>query len=190
MMQTFKDLVALTVVRPAEAMAQILALDLTVRLSWVVLVIGTMLSTLAIFARVLAFPVELFPGVMFLDVVTPFGLFVTLTIVAATSAVLLTFSGRYLGGQGSFATVLSYVAWLQVMRAVVEGLGLLVSFASFGLAVLAINLAGLYAIWIILNFQRVAHGFETNGRTIGSLVLTFVGILVVVSLLLAPFISV
>lgn len=190
MMQQFRDLVILTVLRPAEAIEQIKAMHLPVRVSWALLVLGVMLSTVAIFARVLIFPVEIFPGVMFLDVVTPFGLFVTMTIVAATSAALLTFAGRQLGGQGTFATVLTYVAWLQIMRAVVEGAGLIVSFASFSLAVLAINLAGLYGIWIILQFQKGAHEFDSIGRALGSLVLTFVGLVMVISLLVAPFISV
>ena len=190
MMQQFRELVTLTILRPAEAMVQILAMQLPIRISWVLLVVGVMLSTVAIFARVLLFPVEIFPGVMFLDVVTPFGLFVTMTIVAATSAGLLTFAGRQMGGQGTCAQVLTYVAWLQVMRAVVEGAGLIVSFASFSLAVLAINLAGLYGIWIILQFQKVTHGFESIGRALGSLVLTFVGLVMVISLLVAPFISV
>jgi hypothetical protein len=190
MMQQFRELVTLTVLRPAEAMAQIKAMQLPIRIAWVVLVIGVMLSTVAIFARVLVFPVEIFPGVLFLDVVTPFGLFVTMTIVAGASAVLLTYAGRQLGGSASFTTVLTYVAWLQVMRAVVEGAGLIVSFASFQLAVLAINLAGLYGIWIILQFQKVSHGFDSVGRALGSLVLTFVGLVLVISLLVAPFISV
>lgn len=185
-----RDLVILTILRPAEAMAQIKAMQLPLRLAWVILVIGVMLSTVAIFARVLIFPVEIFPGVLFRDVVTPFGLFVTMTLVATASAGLLTFAGRQLGGEGSFVTVLTYVAWLQVMRAVVEGAGLIVSFVSFELAVLAINLAGLYGIWIILQFQKGAHGFDSLGRTLGSLILTFVGLVVVISLLVAPFISV
>lgn len=190
MIQHFRELVLLTIQRPAEAMAQIMAMQLPIRTSWVVLVVGVMLSTIAIFTRVLIFPVEIFPGVLFLDVVTPFGLFVTMTVVAATSSGILTFAGRQLGGQGTFANALAMVAWLQVMRAVVESAGLIVSFASFNLAVLAINLAGLYGIWIILQFQRVSHGFDSLGRAFGSLVLTFVGLVMVISLLVAPFISV
>ena len=190
MFDRFKELVALTVFRPAEAIGQIVAMQLPTRISWPVLMLGVMLSTLAIFSRALLNPVELLPGVQFLDVVTPFGLFVTMTIVAAATAALLTMAGRQLGGQGSFAMVLSYVAWLQVMRAVVEFAGLILSLVSIELAIIGINLAGLYAVWIILHFQKVAHGFENMGRAFGSLILSFVGILLVISLLVAPFISV
>ena len=53
MFDRFKELVTLTILRPAEAIGQIVAMQLPTRISWSVLVLGVMLSTLAIFSRAL-----------------------------------------------------------------------------------------------------------------------------------------
>ena len=190
MMDRFRDLVVLTVLRPAEAIEAILALKLPVRVSWAVLVLGLLTSTVMIFLRAMLHPIEVLPGVLFLDAVTPFGLFTTMILVAASGAALLTFSGRQIGGEGRFAQVLAFVAWLQVMRAVVETLALVMSFVAFGLSVIAINLAGLYGLWILLHFQNRTHGFNSLLRAGGSLALAFVGMVVIATVFVAPFISV
>lgn len=184
-----QNLVILTVTKPAEAIVALQLMRMPLQLGFMVLSLASVLNSLLISTRDYLIPTEIANGVGLLDLVSPFNLVVAFFVVATASSVILTVAGRVLGGQGRFSDVLGFIAWLQIMRFLVEVIGFALMLISPALAALGLYMAGLYGLWIVLNFQNGAHGFDSLGKAAGSLVLAFFAIVILVSVLVLPFLS-
>lgn len=100
-------------------------------------------------------------------------------------AQILTWAGRGLGGSGTLEEITKLVVWLQAVRVGLQilGLFLLVAIpvlgAFYGLA------TGLLAIWILIQFIKIGHGFDGAGAAIMVLLATFVGLVIALSMILS-----
>lgn len=188
--QQLRSLVVLTISRPADAIVALRALDIPYRTYWTLLALACVSNAIVTTFRAMLVPEPIAEGIAFIDLISPFQLLTTFLVVAVTSAVFLTSAGRLMGGQGKFPEVLGFIAWLQLMRFLAECAALVIMLASPNLAAFGSYLAGIYGIWIVLHFQNHTHGFQSLPKAAGSLVLSFFGIVLVLSVMVFPFISI
>lgn len=97
----------------------------------------------------------------------------------------ITHIGRMFGGTGTFDGALALITWLQFIF-------LLVQLAQLAAIVLIPPVAGLITIvalglffWLLVNFIAVLHGFASIGRVFVMTMLSFVGMLFVLSVVLS-----
>lgn len=182
-MQWLKPLFLDTIYRPAEAAQAVLNFKLTAGEGVTALALASCLNSIAFFITLIVFPPEqALPLTAFL---TPISMAAMIFVVMSGSAVLLHWAGRTLKGAASFTDILSLVAWLQFMRFTVQVAGFVFMIFLPGLATIVMMLAGLYGVWILLNFLNVAQGFASLGRAAMVLILSFVGLTVALSILLS-----
>ena len=186
----FQELLKTTFLRPFEAMEMIKALGLDLRRVISIAVLGILAVTVTTFLWSLAHPIEIIPGVQLADVASPFRVVLPMAIVTAVLALFITVGGRILGGQGDFVTSLALISWLQIFQSIVRLGALVLSGLSLEIALILMNIMGLYEIWIIVQFQKSAQGFDNGWRAFGSLVLTFFAVVMTVSVLIAPFLNI
>lgn len=178
-----KDLFRETIFDPAGAGRRIVALDIAPNTGWMLLGLATVLNTLLFFAMNLLFPA---PGAMpfhFLEV--PWLVALTMFVAVTISVIALYWSGRILDGQGRFGDILAMVAWLQIMRVAVQVATLVLSLVAPMIGALLAFGAGLYGIWILIQFVNVAQGFASIGKAVMSVVLTMVALVMMLSLMLS-----
>lgn len=182
-MQWLKPLFLDTIYRPADAAQTILNLRLSLSESGLALAAACCLNAFAFFMMLIVFPpVQALP---FTNLISPISMAVMLFVIMGGSALVLYWSGQALKGVAEFSDILSMIAWLQFMRFALQVAGFVLSIFLPGLANLAMMLAGLYGVWILLNFLNVAQGFASLGRSAMTLALSFVGLTVVLSILLS-----
>ena len=159
---------------PAQVGAAIAALRLDRATLWQALVLVTILSTLAL---------ALVNGGM---TQSPFGngaplsLYASAMILGASLTMLvfaLHFTGQALGGQGRFPAALALVIWLEVL-AIALRLAIALAAALFGPVLTGpLPIVGLAALgWVLVQFIRALHGFQTLARAVSTLVLAFLGL--------------
>ena len=92
--------------------------------------------------------------------------------------------GRLFGGGGSFEGALILITWLQFIFLIVQLLQLVVLLVLPPLAALVMVAAiGLF-LWLLVNFIAELHGFTSIGKVFVMTLISFAGILFVVSLVL------
>jgi hypothetical protein len=93
--------------------------------------------------------------------------------------------GRAFGGTGRFEEAMLLVIWLQFIFILVQLVQILAFTLLPGLAAIITILAlGLF-FWLLTNFIAVLHGFSSIGMVFVATILSLVGIVFVVSLVLA-----
>ncbi|MBR9844347.1 MAG: hypothetical protein GYB25_14395 [Rhodobacteraceae bacterium] len=178
-----KDLFRETILDPAEAGRRIMALNMPVNAGWMLLGLATVLNTLLFFTMDALFPAP--DALPFLFLTVPWRVALTMFVAVSVSVVALALSGRILDGQGRFGDLLAMVAWLQMMRVALQVVTILLTlFAPLIGALLAFG-AGIYGIWILIQFVNVAQGFKSIGKAVMNVVLTMVALVMILSLLLS-----
>ncbi|MGP9791972.1 YIP1 family protein [Roseinatronobacter sp. NSM] len=171
-------LVRLTLTRPREAAARLIALDVPDDARWLGFVIVVVLSVLLGQASVLLMEdgEGMGGGLLFMAMVQTSML---LGMVVAVQGV-----GRALGGTGSFPDTLLLLAWLQFVMLVVQFVqivALLLVPPLFGVITL---LALVVFMWLLTNFVLVLHGFTSGVKVFAGIILSFFGVVMVLAFLL------
>jgi hypothetical protein len=178
-----KDLFRETILDPAGAGRRIVALDIAPNTGWMLLGLATVLNTLLFFAMDALFPAPQAMPFAFLSV--PWRVALTMFVAVAISVVALFWSGRILDGKARFGDILAMVSWLQMMRVVVQIVTIVLTlFAPLLAALLAFG-AGIYGIWILIQFINVAQGYESIGKAVMNLVMTMLALVMTLSLMLS-----
>lgn len=118
-------------------------------------------------------------------VIPPFPYAAILGASLVVTVVALYWTGRALGGTGSFADALAVVVWLEVVAIAVRIVQIVILLILPPLAAVASILGLGILLWCLVNFVNELHGFRSLGRSVLTLVLAAVGIFVGLSLILA-----
>ena len=105
------------------------------------------------------------------------------------SAAAVQVAGQMLGGRGRLTESLLVIAWLEVVALADRLVQVLVLLLLPPLAGV-VGLAGLAVLlWCLVHFVRVLHGFPGFGRTVGTLLLALLGIVIGLSMILGLFVA-
>ena len=173
-MQALLSLAIQTVTNPAEAARVVNAVVLDRASLWSALVLACVLNVIlqGISTLIFPVPVELAP----LLGMAPMTMFVVYASFMIGFVYVLFWAGRAMGGTASFAAILTMMSWLQIMRAAVQAGSLLLMIAVPGLAGLFILAAGVYGVWVSMNFVNEAQEFNSLGKSLLLLILTGLGL--------------
>ena len=183
MIEVLRTLFLATVYRPAEAAAMLMGHGVDRATGWMILGLAVILNTLAYFLSITLFPIP--PGTPVPLPVTPLMVATVLGAVTVIFVFAFYWVGRAIGGRGRFDDILLMMGWLQYMRLAVQLASLVLMLFLPGLAKLFVMAAGLYGVWVVINFLTVAHGFDGPGKAVMMLVLTMMGLTVGLSILLS-----
>ena len=183
MMAFLIDLLVLTVKNPSAAAQRIAALNLSREDGWSALALGAIFNTFLYYLNLALFPV---PPDFPIPVIQ--GPFIFLTLALSFNVILvfgLFWCGKIVGGTGPLTTLVSVIAWLMLALVAGDILSVILLFLMplfSGLISLGIKL---YAIWVLLNFIKVAHGLPSIGASVFTLALTVVGMIMGMSVFLS-----
>lgn len=174
-MKSLLEFAVFTIRSPQEAADRILARAWPREALWTAFLLSVVLNSCVYALQQILFPL---PPELLLPRFSPGAYFAIVLALQASFIAVLSSTGRWLGGQGSFAELLALVTWLQLIQAglnaAIIGMFLLLP----GLAALINVAANILVFFILLNFVKAAHGFETIWRSLGvvlmaSLILVF-----------------
>jgi hypothetical protein len=172
----------LSVTRPREAAAAILALRLPRPVLWQAGALAVVLS--AVMTELMArLPGGGAPNPVFAVLTTPFALALAQAAALWLTAVAMHRIGRAAGGTGDFDGALALVVWLQLVMlavqlavlAAVVLLPVLGALASMGSVVLF--------FWMLTRFVQALHGFRSPGLVLFGIFGAMLGIVVALTLL-------
>jgi hypothetical protein len=174
---TVSALVRLSLSRPREAAARLIALNVPDDARWLGFVIVVVLSVLVGQFSVLLMGDEGFQGGMLF--MAMFQTSLLLGMVVAVQGV-----GRALGGKGSFPDALLLVAWLQFVMLVFQFLqiaSLLIMPPLFGM-ITVISLV--FFMFMLTNFVMALHGFASAIKVFVGIIFSFFAMAMVLAILL------
>ncbi len=174
---TVSALVRLSLSRPREAAARIVALNVPDDARWLGFVIVVVLSVLVGQVSVLLMGDDGFQGGMLF--MAMFQTMLLLGMVVAVQGV-----GRALGGKGSFPDTLLLVAWLQFVMLVFQLLqivSLLLVPALFGMITI---ISLVFFMFMLTNFVMALHGFTSPVKVFVGIIFSFFAIALVLAILL------
>lgn len=178
----WRDLFLMTLRTPADAAEVILAQDIPRRELYMALVAGAALNTVITGLTLMISPLpEGWPSF----IGNPMTYFVLAVGGLLLFAHLLTWSGRALGGSGGLDEMLKLMIWVQYVRIVLQTVGVVLSIAVPVIAGLYSLVMTALSLWIVLHFISVGHRLAGLGRGAMVLFVTFVGLIVGLSLVLA-----
>jgi hypothetical protein len=97
----------------------------------------------------------------------------------------LTWAGRGLGGQGSYADIAVLMIWLQALRVLAQAITLLILPVSPLLGGVAVMAATALGVWIAVHFIDEAHALGSLVKSILVLVVGLLGMAIALSILLS-----
>tara|TARA_R110002020_G_scaffold47767_16_gene136373 strand:+ start:123 stop:713 length:591 start_codon:yes stop_codon:yes gene_type:complete len=177
----FRQLVWTSITNPADGAEEVMRLKPGREALWTGLLLMAALNTaLLVLSNILIPGPWPLPGILanplvYMGVVAGF-----LTVASW----MVWWTGRLLGGQGSFEDILCALVWLQVLRVCVQVVATVLLMVSplisgvFGVA------AGVYGLYVGLHFINVAHRFYSLGRAALALVAAGLALVVAMSILL------
>lgn len=179
---TWKDLFLLTIRAPGEAAQLVLGTHMARRDIYMALIAGAALNAVITGLSLLIFPLPAgWPGF----IANPISYFVISAGGLALFAHIVTWSGRAMGGHGEVDDLMKLMVWLQYVRVVLQAGGLALSVAVPVLAgIYSLVVTGI-SLWIVLHFIQAGHRLAGLGNAAVVLFITFVGLIVSLSLLLA-----
>ncbi|MCP9482176.1 YIP1 family protein [Shimia sp. CNT1-13L.2] len=183
MMAFLIDLLVLTVKNPSAAAQRIAAMNLSREDGWSALALGAILNTFLYYLNLALFPV---PPDFPIPVIQ--GPFIFLTLALSFNVILvfgLFWCGKIVGGTGQLTTLVSVIAWLMLALVAGDILSVLLLFLMPLFSSLISLGIKLYAIWVLLNFIKVAHGLPSIGASVFTLALTVVGMIMGMSVFLS-----
>ena len=169
------------IAQPRAFARSVIAWDPPMPVRWQVFVLSTVIaSVMTTFAYAISPNVPPEPGAMgpLVSAVAELG-------INLLTVVLVQGVGQLFGGKGRFADALLLVAAMQFLLLPVQ---FLLCAAVVALPVLFLPLIGVAVVltfWLLSHFIAELHGFDSAGRVFG----VVVGLMVLVSLALAPFIA-
>lgn len=174
------DLFRQTLTAPRDAAARILALDLPRDWLWTALVLMGVLNGL-VYSVVLQIggPGEggaapMMPAAL----QSPLAFTMFLIGALVLTIVVLSWVGQLMGGKAAVKDILALIAWLQLLRLVVQ-LALIVLMLALPLAGLILVLvASVWGLVILVVFMDEAHEFGNVFKAAGAVTLGFLGVLV------------
>lgn len=175
MISTYIKLFLLSVQKPAEAARFLFSRNLSRNALWTALALVAVLNTLIYIASLILVPSSA-PMPVFL---TSPVIILTLQAYGLTTFVFALFwIGRLTGGKARFPDVLTAITWLQFMRLGLQLVALLIMFVvPPQTASLAVMAAGFYGIWILINFLKVAYGFNELFKVLLVIILSALGVI-------------
>ncbi|TCL09415.1 Yip1-like protein [Shimia isoporae] len=179
------ELFWLTVRDPAQAARILCGVRLDRATGWTILALAVILNTLAYFGSIALFPV---PEEVNIPLFTK--PFLVLTMLGSTTVIFVFafyWVGHSLGGKAPFDTILLMLGWLQFMRLAIQIGSVVLMTLAPALSQLFVMAAGLYGLWVVLNFLKVAHDFETLGKAAAVVVMSALGLTVGLSVFLSLF---
>ena len=183
MIAFLRALLVQTIYAPAEAARAVIAMNLPREAAWMALAVAAILNTLVYFTNISLVPL---PDDFWLPVIrTPFTYMVASFSLTTVMVFALFWTGRVLGGQGELPALVSLIAWMLCVQSLAD-VAFLVLFVFLPMLAGLFSLAaGLYGIWILINFITVAHGFPDKGRAVMTIFMSLVGLIVGLSLFLS-----
>lgn len=178
-----RALLAQTILAPADAARTILAYNPPRDAGWMALMFASILNTFAYFATSAMVTV---PEDFLLPTFASPVIYLTLSFSFSVMVIFgVHWTGQALGGKSHFSALVSMLAWLVCVQSLADFafLGLLL-FVPL-LASLFSLAAGLYGLWVFLNFIKVSHEFSTMGKAILTITLTLVALIVGLSVFLS-----
>lgn len=172
-------LLKLTFQAPRQAAAALVRLNLPDNACWAALVLMAIVSALVMYG-------VSEPGPLFWVGVTAFDMGMT--------ALLAYGVGRWCGGRGNLSDAVLIVVWLQLVLVATQML-FFVAIPPLA-AMLKISLVATFLwlltnvmifLWLLTNFLAELHGFRSTARVLGGVLLTFVAMMLVMTMLLMPF---
>ncbi|MQY41486.1 hypothetical protein GG681_02440 [Epibacterium sp. SM1969] len=178
-MKPWGDLIWKTVLNPAEAAAEISAIQPNREVLWTGFALVQVLGTALFALQSLLFPQQM----QFLTVnVTPVNHLVANTLIILVFACAATICGRFLNGIGTFSTVLACLTWVNFVQVFALAALIVVSLVSPALSgTLGIGVS-LYALFVSLHFINAAHKLGSLWRALGVMVLSALAIIVAISI--------
>lgn len=179
-------LLKLTFQAPRQAAALLMKLGLPDNARWAALVLMAVASALVMYAVSEVAPtvgpdgeVLPTPGPFFWAGMVGFGMGMT--------AMLAYGVGRWRGGRGSMSDAVLLVAWLQVVQLALVAVQMLLLVVMPPLAAVLEIASVVIFLWLLSNFVAELHGFASVGRVAGGVLMTFVVMVIVMTVVLLPF---
>ncbi|MEL6691122.1 MAG: YIP1 family protein [Pseudomonadota bacterium] len=168
------NLMMLSVTRPQEAAAELLGLNLSREVAWLLLGAATVLSVIATFVVSGGQQAQVVQGL------PPFSPLMLALFLGCSSIVMgyaIHFTGNAMDGTGNLTNSILVVAWLQVLQLG----GLLVQAAALVVSATFSAFVGLFVgvalfFWVFPSFLKVLHGFASMGRAALLMLFVIVGI--------------
>jgi hypothetical protein len=166
---------------PADAARTLLAMQLPTRVLWDLLVLVAIGNTILFYFSNLFFPG---PSPLLAMFTAPFVYFLVVSGGLALMAVSICWTGRFMGGKGTLADILVLIVWMQMLRLLVQAVVLVLMFVMPVLSALLVLAVALVGIYVLLHFINQAHRYGSLGRSAVVLILSFLAIVVGLSILL------
>lgn len=176
------QLAVATVRSPGDAARVVLALQPGRDALWAALVLAAALNALLFSLSNMLLPA---PPVLPLVMYQPLVYFAVVLLGLVAFVQLVVWTGRLLGGQGDFASMLTLVVWLQMLRVLVQAAALVLMLTMPLLSLVLVMAASLIGLYILLHFISLAHGLNSLGRAAGALVLAMLALAFAASILIA-----
>ena len=182
MTQTWQTLLMTTLRTPDEAAEIIMDTPISRTEMWLSVLLAAALNALATGISLTLMPLpEGWPSLFG----NPMSYFVIIAGGLVLLGHILTWSGRWIGGTGALDDIIKLIVWLQLVRIVLQVVGLVIVIAAPLLGALYGLATGLLSLWILLHFVRAGHRLESLGTAALVLFATFVGLVIGLSLLLS-----
>jgi len=182
----WQNLVVLSVTEPAAVARILINLKIGREALWTGLALVSILNAALITLSELVSPAESqFPAFLQMPVLLAFLVAGALLITAAA----ITWIGQWMGGVGQFEDVMVVILWLQALRILVQAISLILLVSAPVLFLLVAIVAAVLGIYIILNFIKEAHGYDSIWKSAGVLLASILGIVLGLSLIGSPFVE-
>ena len=100
---------------------------------------------------------------------SPMAVFALIAASVFISSHVLFWVGRAMGGTGSLTDIMALWVWLQALRALAQGVVLVLTFLSPQIAALFVLAIAIYGVYLLVHFLKVGMNFETIGQAVGLL---------------------
>lgn len=182
-MNFLRDLLVQTIYAPADAARTVIGLNLSRETAWMALMLAAILNTLAYFTNITLFPV---PDEFWLPVIrAPFVYLIASFSLTTVMIFAIFWTGRVMGGTAYLPHMVALIAWIVTVQTLADAAFLVLFLFIPMLAGLFSLAAGLYGIWILINFITVAHNFPDKGKAVVTIVLALVGLIVGLSVFMS-----
>lgn len=176
MIGALRHLLIQTIYAPAEAARLIITLNPSRETGWMMLLLATILNTFAYSANMALVTV---PEDFWIPVIASPMIYLTLSLSFTVVMVFcLYWIGRVQNGKAQLPVLVALLAWLLMVQSLADFAFLVLLVFVPMLASLFSMAAGLYGLWILLNFIQVAHDFPSKGKAALTIVLAIVGLMV------------
>lgn len=176
-------LLAQTIYAPAQAARLIAGLRLGPETAWMALFLATILNTLVYFANLALVTI---PADFWMPVIRVPMIYLLLSFSFSSAMVFcLYWVGRLQGGRASLTLLAVLLAWLLAVQSLADVVFLVLLVFVPMLASLFSMAAGLYGIWIFLNFVQTAHDFAGKGKAAVTIILALIGLMMGLTLFLS-----